>query len=60
MVQDEFIAFLKPGFVESKGSDSITGGIGELDVQSIGFKWNGRGGGAGEGEEPEVDDPFNP
>ena len=51
MVQYKFIALLKSGFVESRGSDSITGEVGELDVQSIGFKWNGRGVGAGKGED---------
>ena len=50
MVQYKFIALLKSGFVESQGSDSITGGVGELDVQSIGYKWNGRGVGSGKGE----------
>ena len=51
MVQNKFIAYFELGFVYVNGSDGITGGIGELDVQSIGFKWNGRGVGAGKGED---------
>ena len=51
MVQNKFTAFLKSGFVESLGSDGISGGVSELDVQSIGFKWNGRGVGSGKGED---------